>query len=334
MGTETFTGWAPKMDATIITRILEAGGTIKGKAVCENLSQSAASYTAATGPISNPYAKGYSAGGSSSGTANLVGKGEVDMGIGADQGGSIRIPAALCGLVGFKATSGLIPYTGCVSNEATIDYVGPITKDCMDNALLLEAIAGVDGLDDRQRAGTPFRKDVPKYSSLLLETKEAGVKGMRIGILKEGLSSKLLDSSVGDKFRAAALVFESLGATVEEVSVPMHDIAPALFGATSRQGGAMGRSGKASGRRQVMLPSPDSSAIVKMASTAGKLENTAPFNVTGHPALAFPIGFVPAKADVNVKVPVSIQIVGKHFDEITCLRVAFAWENAQDWRQF
>jgi amidase len=253
VGTETFTNWTPKTDATIVTRILSAGGIITGKAVCENLSTSAASFTAATGPISNPYAKGYSAGGSSSGTANLVAKGEVDLGVGADQGGSIRIPASLCGLVGFKATSGLVPYTGCVSNEATIDYVGPITRTVMDNALLLEVIAGVDGLDDRQRAGTPFPDQVPKYSQLLLETKDAGVKGMRIGILKEGLSSKILDKGVETKFRAAAAVFMELGAVVEEVSVPMHEIAPAIFGAMSRQGGAMGRAGKASGRRQVML---------------------------------------------------------------------------------
>lgn len=236
-----------------MSRILSAGGIITGKAVRENLSTSAASFTAATGPISNPYAKGYSAGGSSSRTANLVAKGEVDMGIGADQGGSIRIPASLCGLVGFKATTGLVPYTGCVSNEATIDYVGPITRTALDNAMLLEATAGVDGLDDRQQAGTPFLGEVPKYWKVLLDAKEAGVKGMRIGILKEGLSSNILGKGVEAKFRAAAVVFQELGAVVEEVSVPMHEIAPAIFGAMSRQGGAMGRAGKASGRRQVML---------------------------------------------------------------------------------
>lgn len=241
------------MDATIITRILDAGGVITGKAVCENLSTSAASYTAASGPVSNPYAKSYSAGGSSSGTANLVAKGEVDLGIGADQGGSIRIPASLCGLVGFKATAGLVPYTGCVSNDAVIDAVGPITKTCLDNALLLEAIAGVDGLDDRQVAGTPFLDQVPKYSQILLDTKEAGIKGVRIGILKEGISSKILDKGVAAKFKAAVSVFEELGAVVEEVSVPMHEVAPAIFGAASRQSGALGRAGKASGRRQVML---------------------------------------------------------------------------------
>jgi amidase len=92
----------------------------------------------------------------------------------------------------------------------------------MDCAVLLEAIAGVDGLDDRQRAGTPFLDQVPKYSQLLLESKEVGVKGMRIGILKEGVSSKNLDKGVEAKFRAAAAVFEELGAVVEEVSVPVH----------------------------------------------------------------------------------------------------------------
>jgi amidase len=131
------------------------------------------------------------------------------------------------------------PYTGCISNEATIDYVGPITRDVLDNALLLEAIAGVDGLDDRQRAGTPFRDQVPKYSQILLDTKDAGVKGLRIGILKEGTSSKLTDPGVASKFEAAAAVFKELGATVEEVSIPMHEVAPAIFGAASKQGGAM-----------------------------------------------------------------------------------------------
>lgn len=239
IGTDVMSGWIPKTDATIVTRILDAGGVIKGKAVCENLSTSAASFTAATGPVDNPYARGYSAGGSSSGTANLVAKGEVDLGIGADQGGSIRIPASLCGLVGFKATSELVPYTGCVSSEATIDYVGPITRTVMDNAMLLEAIAGVDGLDDRQRAGTPFLDQVPRYSQILLDTKDNGIKGLRIGVLKEGLSSKIMDAGVESKFRAAVKVLEDLGAAVREVSIPMHDIAPAIFGATSKQGGVM-----------------------------------------------------------------------------------------------
>lgn len=83
-----------------------------------------------------------------------------------------------------------------------------------------------------------------------------------------------------------------------------------------------------------LLPLESDSAITKMSKTIGKLENTCPFNATGHPALAVPIGFVPAKADIMVLVPASMQIVGKHFDEITCLKVGYAWENARSWKDF
>lgn len=253
LGTASFTGWVPKMDATVVTRILDNGGIIAGKAVCENLSRGAVSCTAATGPVDNPYAKGYSAGGSSSGTAALVGSGVVDMGIGCDQGGSIRIPASLCGLYGFKATTGLVPYTGIASNDAAVDYVGPITTTCMDCATLLEAIAGVDGLDDRQVAGVPFPESVPRYGEILQKTKHQGVKGMKIGILKEGIESPLIDSEVDKKFRAAVAAFENLGSTVIEVSVPMHGLGRSIYTIMSKMGNHMGMLGRATGRRQVML---------------------------------------------------------------------------------
>lgn len=92
--------------------MLEAGAEVKGKAVCENMCHSATSHSAATGVVENPFAKGYSSGGSSSGSGVLVALGEVDMSLGADQGGSVRIPACNCGVVGFKPTFGMIPYTG------------------------------------------------------------------------------------------------------------------------------------------------------------------------------------------------------------------------------
>ena len=82
------------------------------------------------------------------------------------------------------------------------------------------------------------------------------------------------------------------------------------------------------------LPLATDTAIVKMSKTIGKLDNTCPFNSTGHPALAFPIGFVEAKNDRSVKVPASMQIVGRHFEEITCLKAAFAWENSINWKEF
>src|SRR5580698_10665462 len=141
-GASTLEGYTPDIDATIVTRILDAGGTIVGKAHCEYYCFSGGSHTNATGPVHNPYKYGYSAGGSSSGCGALVGAGEVEMAIGGDQGGSIRMPASYSGCYGMKATHGLVPYTGVMPIEATIDHTGPMTTTVADNALLLEVIAG------------------------------------------------------------------------------------------------------------------------------------------------------------------------------------------------
>ena len=123
-GSNLLEGYVPNIDATIVTRLLDAGATIKGKAVCEYFCLSGGSHTSQPGPVHNPIKKGYSAGGSSSGSAALVGSGEVDMAIGGDQGGSIRIPAAYSGLYGMKGTHGLVPYSGIMPIESTIDHTG------------------------------------------------------------------------------------------------------------------------------------------------------------------------------------------------------------------
>jgi amidase len=127
--------------------------------------------------VHNPHRHGYSAGGSSSGSAALVAAGEVDMAIGGDQGGSIRMPASFCGCYGMKPTHGLVPYTGIMPIENTIDHTGPMTASVHDNALMLEAIAGEDGLDPRQ-----YNVVTDKYTAHL----GRGVSGMRIGVVKEG----------------------------------------------------------------------------------------------------------------------------------------------------
>ncbi|MGH1479411.1 MAG: amidase family protein, partial [Geminicoccales bacterium] len=151
-GASTLKGYTPDVDATIVNRILDAGGTIVGKAHCEYFCLSGSSHTNATGHVHNPHKRGYSAGGSSSGSGALVASGDVDMAIGGDQGGSIRMPASFCGCYGMKATHGLVPYTGVMPIENTIDHTGPMTQTVADNALLLEVIAGEDGLDPRQYA--------------------------------------------------------------------------------------------------------------------------------------------------------------------------------------
>ncbi|HYH48006.1 MAG TPA: amidase family protein, partial [Acidimicrobiia bacterium] len=125
-GSATLEGYVPEFDASIVARTLDAGATIVGKAVCEDLCFSGGSHTAATGAVLNPNAPGRSAGGSSSGSAVLVATGEVDLAIGGDQGGSIRMPAGWTGIVGHKPTYGLVPYTGVFPIELTLDHTGPM----------------------------------------------------------------------------------------------------------------------------------------------------------------------------------------------------------------
>src|SRR5258708_2905669 len=216
-GASTLEGYTPDTDATIVTRMLDAGGTIIGKVHCEYFCFSGGSHTGAAGPVHNPHKMGYSAGGSSSGSAVVVSLGEADMAIGSDQGGSIRIPSSFSGIYGMKGTYGLVPYTGVMPIELTLDHTGPMTKTVRDNALLLEVLAGADGLDPRQYA--------PKVSSYT-EALGGGVKGLRIGVVKEGFGHPSSEADVDAKVKAGAKLFRDLGPTVEEVSVPMHLVAP------------------------------------------------------------------------------------------------------------
>jgi amidase len=213
IGANILEGYVPDVDATIVERILDAGGEIAGKAVCEYYCVSGGSHTSSTGPVQNPRKPGYTTGGSSSGSAALVAAGDVDMAIGGDQAGSIRIPAAHCGIVGLKPTFGLVPYTGIGPLEITLDTCGPMTANVRDNALLLEVIAGPDGIDSRQR-GVP----AGHYTAAL----DGGVKGLRIGVVKEGFGHPNSEPDVDAKVRDAARRLAGLGAAVEDISVPMH----------------------------------------------------------------------------------------------------------------
>ena len=218
-GTSLLSGFVPEVDATVVTRLLEAGAEIRGKANCECLCLSAGSHTCASGPVHNPHRRGHSAGGSSSGSAALVASGDVDLAVGGDQGGSIRLPSALCGTYGMKPTYGLVPYSGAAPIEPTIDHLGPISANVLDNALMLEVMAGPDGIDGRQQ-GAPSRPFADRI--------DAGVAGLRIAILREGFGGPGSDPAVDASVRSAIGRLEKLGATVSEVSIPMHASAAAL----------------------------------------------------------------------------------------------------------
>jgi amidase len=212
-------------DAATVKRLLEAGAEIAGKSVCEYFCLSGGSCTSSAGIVQNPRRYGYSTGGSSSGSAALVVAEEVDMALGTDQGGSVRIPASWTGCYGMKATMGVVPYTGGMAMETSIDYIGPLTNSVSDNALLLEVLAGY-GEDPELN---PWAK---QYSSAL----GLPIEGLKIGVLNEGFQHPMGMSVVDECVQKAAKQLSMLGATVEEVSVPEHASGLAIWGAIVTDG--------------------------------------------------------------------------------------------------
>lgn len=391
-GNKQLEGYTPEYDASVVTRMLDAGARIVGKTTCDDLCLAGSSWTASTGPVPHPLFSHLSSGGSSSGSASLVARGKIDMAVGADQAGSIRIPASWCGIVGLKPTFGLVPYTGAVCIEATLDHIGPLTKTVADCALLLEVLAGYDdGTDPRQH---------PAISSPDLGHLE-GVSGMRVGLLQEGFHD--VDKDVEKCVLEAAQSLTAAGITVEYVSVPMHTDGAAIwapidfegaynmmmkgngFGmnwkghyCTSTQealtkgvnlrphdfsmpckmlavfGEYMSRNyqnkfySKCQNLNRLLtkaydealtkydvlvmptvpttatrLPRKDDSVAETLKLTFGMIQNTAPFNATGHPAITVNAGW-------SDGLPVGMMVVGRHFHDKTILRIGHAFENIRD----
>ena len=392
-GSSTLEGYVPDFDATIVTRILDAGGEIVGKAHCEAFCLSGGSHTNATGPVHNPHRMGYSAGGSSSGSAVVVALGEADMAIGGDQGGSVRLPASFSGIYGMKPTWGLVPYTGIMPIEIFVDHTGPMTATVRDNALLLEVIAGDDGYDPRIKNPT-----VHRYTEGL----DGSVKGLRIGILAEGFGLPNSEAAVDAKVREAAGRLAELGAQVEEVSVPMHLMGAAIWTPIGTEGltqtmmwgdgygvsrpdlystslmdfhrnwrqrademsettklflmlGTHMRNqygsryyGKAvnivrrltaaydealsrhdlllmptTPMKATKLPPPDAPREEYVLRALEMITNTAPFDLTHHPAMSLPCGMIDG-------LPAGLMLVGRHFEEPTIYRAAYAFEQSAD----
>jgi amidase len=228
-GSQLLEGYVPEIDATVVERILDAGGLITGKAACEDLCFSAGSHTCATGPIRNPHNPQHSTGGSSGGSAALVAAGEVDMALGGDQGGSIRTPSCWCGVYGLKPTWGLVPMTGGMPISYSVDHCGPICSSSENVARLLTAIAGPDPMDPRTTIAR-----TQDYMGALGE----GVRGLRIAALKEGFAHEVSDRDTSAKVRAAIEELKGLGAEVEEVSVPLHYDGPHIWTAIILEGAA------------------------------------------------------------------------------------------------
>jgi amidase len=206
-------GYVPNIDATIITRILDAGGEITAVLNMDNFAFSGGGDTSAYGPTRNPHNPEHLAGGSSGGSGAALYYNDIDLTIGGDQGGSIRIPSSWCGVVGLKPTHSLVPYTGIVGIDATFDHTGPMGRTVADVALLLEVIAGKDPMDPRQ-----YDVPVQPYTQALGKD----IRGVRIGVLREGFGTPGFDPEVDAKVRTAIQSLRELGAQVQEVSVPAH----------------------------------------------------------------------------------------------------------------
>jgi amidase len=231
-GSHVLQGYAPDADATIVERMLDAGAEIVAMLNMDDFALSGDGRTSAYGATLNPHNPAYCSGGSSSGSAAALYYDWVDITIGTDQGGSIRIPSSWSGTVGLKPTYGLVPYTGVMSIDPSLDHVGPMARSVRDVALMLEVIAGTDPLDPRQRQ-VPQQAQAPQaYTEVL----NRGVAGLKLAVLREGFEQPGAQVDVNAAVRGAVDSLAKLGAKAEAVSVPAHHEATNLLWAIVGEG--------------------------------------------------------------------------------------------------
>ena len=202
-------GWRPPYSATVVERLLDAGAVPMGKTNLDEFAMGSSTETSAFGPTRNPLDPSRVPGGSSGGSAAAVAAAMTPLALGSDTGGSIRQPAALCGIVGVKPTYGLVSRYGLIAFASSLDQIGPFATDVADAALLLEVIAGHDPMDSTS---------LPEPAPSLVAHLGDGVGGRRIGLVRELLDGA--DEAIVASVRRAASVLEAAGATVVELSIP------------------------------------------------------------------------------------------------------------------
>ncbi len=204
-------GWRPPYDATVVNRLRAAGAIAVGKTNLDEFAMGSSTENSAFGPTRNPRDTTRVPGGSSGGSAAAVAAGFAPLALGSDTGGSIRQPAALCGVVGMKPTYGAVSRYGLIAFASSLDQIGPFAADVTDAALLLEAMWGHDRMDS-----TSISDDLVPISADL----ERGVRGLRIGIVEELTDVEGIAADVRAAVERAAGALEAAGAKVERVSVP------------------------------------------------------------------------------------------------------------------
>jgi aspartyl-tRNA(Asn)/glutamyl-tRNA(Gln) amidotransferase subunit A len=204
-------GWRPPYDATVVSRVVAAGAVPIGKTNLDEFAMGSSTENSAFGPTRNPRDPSRVPGGSSGGSAAAVAAGFAPLALGSDTGGSIRQPAALCGVVGVKPTYGRVSRYGLVAFASSLDQIGPFAATVTDAALLLETIWGPDPCDSTS---------IPVEAGDLLPDLDRGVDGLRIGIVQELADADGVDPEVAAAVERAAGALEEAGAAVDRVSVP------------------------------------------------------------------------------------------------------------------
>lgn len=211
-------GYLPPYDAFVVKRVKQSRMIITGKTNLDEFAMGSSTENSGFFPTHNPWNLELVPGGSSGGSAAAVSAGEAILALGSDTGGSIRLPAGYCGIVGLKPTYGRVSRYGLVAYASSLDQIGPMAKDVTDCALLLQAIAGYDSQDS-----TSVDYPVPNY----LEAMDQNIKGLKIGLAKEYLAGA--SGPVVGAITNAVRVFEDLGAEVLEISLPYTEYALAAY---------------------------------------------------------------------------------------------------------
>ena len=355
----------PRADAFSVARLRDAGAIVMGKLATHEFALGGPSFDLPWPPARNPWDTSRFTGGSSSGTGAAVAAGLVLGGTGSDTGGSIRGPAAYCGLAGIKPTYGLVSRMGILPLAFSLDHAGPLAWNAEDCAILLQAMAGHDPSDPASAS-----RPVPDYRAAL----QGAVKGLRIGLIRHFYESdNAANAATGQAIATAAKTFEGLGCDVREVTLsPLADWAACGNAILNAEAYAiheanlrtrftdygeifrdrMALAGLVTGadyvqalrrRRELVDELDRAMADLDLVMTAAAPSEapaidavpkfaildrpslTMPFNVTGSPAMSVCCGF----GDGGL--PLSFQIVGKRFDDATVLRLAHAYEQATPW---
>ncbi len=357
----------PLTDAVSVTKLRQAGAIVMGKLATHEFALGGPSFDLPWPPAHNPWDTTRFTGGSSSGTGASVAAGLVLGGTGSDTGGSIRGPAAYCGLAGIKPTYGLISRAGILPLAFSLDHAGPMAWTAEDCAIMLQAMAGHDPADPASA-----KCQIPDYRAAL-----AGpVKGLRIGLVRHFYErDNEANAATRDAIAAAAKALEGLGCSVREVTLsPLQDWAACGVMIMLAEGyaiheenlrrrftdygeifrGRMALAGLITAadyvqalrrRRQLIAELDRAMAGLDLLMTAAAPSEappidavpkfaiferplmTMPFNVTGSPAMSVCCGFTEAG------LPLSFQLIGKRFEDATVLRLAHAYEEATPWRQ-